>query len=124
MLGRNELCPCGSGMKYKRCCLNKDVVLERAERKVVISQKQYSELYARIYEYSKQDKFKEEYQKAKKSGISAGGLREDDSIANITFLKNEELLLITQKGMSIRFKTDGIGSVGRIALGVRGIRLA
>ncbi|MEG0153746.1 MAG: DNA gyrase C-terminal beta-propeller domain-containing protein, partial [Cellulosilyticaceae bacterium] len=66
----------------------------------------------------------EEYQKAKKSGISAVGLREDDSIANITFLKNEELLLITQKGMSIRFKTDGIGSVGRIALGVRGIRLA
>lgn len=21
-LGRNELCPCGSGKKYKRCCLN------------------------------------------------------------------------------------------------------
>lgn len=65
MLGRNELCPCGSGMKYKRCCLNKDVVLERAGRKVVLSQKQYSELYTRIYEYSRQDKFKEEYEKAK-----------------------------------------------------------
>ena len=24
LLGRNELCPCGSGKKYKRCCLNKD----------------------------------------------------------------------------------------------------
>ncbi|MBQ3423559.1 MAG: SEC-C domain-containing protein, partial [Romboutsia sp.] len=23
MLGRNELCPCGSGKKYKKCCLNK-----------------------------------------------------------------------------------------------------
>lgn len=22
-IGRNELCPCGSGKKYKRCCLNK-----------------------------------------------------------------------------------------------------
>jgi transposase-like protein len=22
-IGRNEPCPCGSGMKYKRCCLNK-----------------------------------------------------------------------------------------------------
>lgn len=21
--GRNELCPCGSGKKYKKCCLNK-----------------------------------------------------------------------------------------------------
>ncbi|MFR9070902.1 MAG: SEC-C metal-binding domain-containing protein, partial [Paraclostridium sp.] len=23
VLGRNELCPCGSGKKYKKCCLNK-----------------------------------------------------------------------------------------------------
>ncbi len=23
-IGRNEPCPCGSGIKYKRCCLNKD----------------------------------------------------------------------------------------------------
>ena len=22
-IGRNEPCPCGSGLKYKRCCLNK-----------------------------------------------------------------------------------------------------
>ena len=65
MLGRNELCPCGSGKKYKRCCLNKDVVVDRAERKVSTAQKQYSELYAKIYEYSRQDKFKEEYEKAK-----------------------------------------------------------
>ncbi|MGL5345952.1 MAG: SEC-C metal-binding domain-containing protein [Peptostreptococcaceae bacterium] len=65
MLGRNELCPCGSGIKYKRCCLNKDVVLERAGRKVTLSQKQYSELYAKLYQYSREDKFKEEYEKAK-----------------------------------------------------------
>ena len=24
-IGRNEMCPCGSGKKYKRCCLDKDV---------------------------------------------------------------------------------------------------
>ncbi|WP_199533603.1 YecA family protein [Romboutsia maritimum] len=64
MLGRNELCPCGSGKKYKRCCLNKDVISERASRKVDLSQKQYSELYTKIYEYSRQEKFKEEYKKA------------------------------------------------------------
>jgi hypothetical protein len=23
-IGRNERCPCGSGKKYKRCCLGKD----------------------------------------------------------------------------------------------------
>ena len=22
-IGRNDPCPCGSGMKYKKCCLNK-----------------------------------------------------------------------------------------------------
>jgi len=22
-IGRNDPCPCGSGLKYKRCCLNK-----------------------------------------------------------------------------------------------------
>lgn len=22
-IGRNEPCPCGSGIKYKKCCLNK-----------------------------------------------------------------------------------------------------
>lgn len=23
-IGRNDPCPCGSGLKYKKCCLNKD----------------------------------------------------------------------------------------------------
>lgn len=23
-IGRNESCPCGSGKKYKKCCMNKD----------------------------------------------------------------------------------------------------
>ena len=22
-IGRNELCPCGSGLKYKKCCIDK-----------------------------------------------------------------------------------------------------
>jgi tetratricopeptide (TPR) repeat protein len=26
--GRNDPCPCGSGQKYKRCCLSKDQALE------------------------------------------------------------------------------------------------
>ena len=30
-IGRNEKCPCGSGKKYKRCCLKKDAVLEHSE---------------------------------------------------------------------------------------------
>jgi hypothetical protein len=32
--GRNEPCHCGSGRKYKQCCLPKDEVLAAAARKV------------------------------------------------------------------------------------------
>ncbi len=28
---RNDPCPCGSGKKYKKCCLEKDQTSERAE---------------------------------------------------------------------------------------------
>jgi tetratricopeptide (TPR) repeat protein len=33
--GRNDLCHCGSGKKYKRCCLDKDEAAERAARAAV-----------------------------------------------------------------------------------------
>ena len=29
-VGRNDLCPCSSGKKYKKCCLGKDKALERS----------------------------------------------------------------------------------------------
>ncbi len=29
-IGRNERCPCGSGKKYKRCCLNRDPLADAA----------------------------------------------------------------------------------------------
>lgn len=32
MTGRNTPCPCGSGKKYKKCCLDKDQAEKRAER--------------------------------------------------------------------------------------------
>ena len=31
-LGRNEPCHCGSGKKYKQCCLSKDEAAERVAR--------------------------------------------------------------------------------------------
>lgn len=30
-IGRNDLCPCGSGRKYKRCCLEKEAEMSRRE---------------------------------------------------------------------------------------------
>ena len=31
-VGRNSLCPCGSGKKYKKCCLSKDENTEMASQ--------------------------------------------------------------------------------------------
>jgi hypothetical protein len=31
-VGRNEPCPCGSGKKYKQCCLEKDEAADREAR--------------------------------------------------------------------------------------------
>lgn len=33
-IGRNQMCPCGSGKKYKKCCLNTDK--EKMEHKTII----------------------------------------------------------------------------------------
>lgn len=30
LIGRNDLCPCGSGKKYKKCCMRKDSMVEMA----------------------------------------------------------------------------------------------
>jgi len=30
-IGRNDPCPCGSGMKYKKCCINSDKEFEFAQ---------------------------------------------------------------------------------------------
>ena len=30
-IGRNDPCPCGSGLKYKKCCMLRQEELERVE---------------------------------------------------------------------------------------------
>ena len=36
-VGRNEPCPCGSGKKYKHCCLNKDADAMPLQYKLMIA---------------------------------------------------------------------------------------
>ncbi len=31
-VGRNDLCPCGSGLKFKRCCFDRAQKQQRAKR--------------------------------------------------------------------------------------------
>lgn len=67
----------------------------------------------------------DEYMKVKRStGIAAINIKEGDSIANVVFMTDEDLILVTQKGMSIRFGTKDIAAIGRVTSGVKGIKLA
>ena len=66
----------------------------------------------------------EEYLGAKKNaGIQAIKLREGDAAASILFQDEEDLIIITKKGMSIKFATKDIGAIGRLAIGVKAINL-
>ncbi len=66
-----------------------------------------------------------EYMSVKRStGIAAINLKEDDTIANVTFVKDEEFIIITKKGMSIHFTSSDIGAIGRVTAGVKSIKLA
>ena len=66
----------------------------------------------------------EEYKSVKRgNGIIAIKINEGDSIANVHFMKDENLALITKKGMSIHFETNIINPIGRATAGVKSIKL-
>lgn len=66
----------------------------------------------------------EEFTKTKKTtGIQAIKLKEGDSLVGVSFLKDEDVIVITKKGMSIHFSTTDISPIGRVACGVKAIKL-
>ena len=67
----------------------------------------------------------EEYTKTKRTtGIAAINIKDGDGIANIELMDEEDMIIITKKGMSIHFETKGIAAIGRVTAGVKGINLA
>lgn len=66
-----------------------------------------------------------EYNNARKKGLAAIILREDDSLIEVKITDNEkEILLVTKYGQCIRFDEKDVRSTGRNSMGVRGINLA
>ena len=66
----------------------------------------------------------DEYTKVKRStGIAAIKLNEGDSIANVEFINEENILVITKNGMSIHFESKNVNPIGRVAAGVKTIKL-
>lgn len=60
----------------------------------------------------------------RKTGLDAIRLRENDSLVNVMLIKDEDIMLITKKGMSIRFSAEDIGVSSRVTIGVKGINLS
>ena len=66
----------------------------------------------------------DEFKNTKKStGIQAIKFKEGDSLANVTLLDEEEVVVLTRAGMAIRFATKDIAAIGRVAAGVKAIKL-
>ncbi len=60
----------------------------------------------------------------KNTGVQAIKFKEsDDCVVAVTFVKDEDLMMVTKKGYSIHFTSTDINSVGKLAAGVKGINL-
>lgn len=66
----------------------------------------------------------EEYMSARKNtGIAALRVRDNDEVVDVIFQDEESIILISKNGNSIKFETKDITPVGRVTLGVKGMRL-
>ncbi|MFR2891110.1 DNA gyrase subunit A [Peptoniphilus grossensis] len=66
-----------------------------------------------------------EYKNIRKSGIIAIKLNEGDKLIDVHLTKNEEdVILVTKKGLAIRFNEEQVRKSGRNSMGVKSIDLA
>lgn len=65
-----------------------------------------------------------DYKNIRKGGLIAIGLREDDELINARLVEEfETIVIVTAKGMSIRFPQTEVRATGRNSIGVKGITL-
>jgi len=66
-----------------------------------------------------------QFENTRKSGLIAITIKENDELISVRLTDNgEEVIMITAKGMSIRFKESDVRDMGRTAMGVKGINLS
>ena len=64
-----------------------------------------------------------EYEHVRKNGLQAIVLREDDELIEVKATdNNQDIFLVTRKGMCIRFKETDVRVTGRVSMGVIGMR--
>ncbi len=65
-----------------------------------------------------------QFENIRKTGIIGITLRDDDELISVKLTDGEEdLILVTKKGMAIRFNEKDVRDMGRTAMGVKGISL-
>ena len=65
-----------------------------------------------------------DYSRINKSGLIAINIREDDELVGVHLTDgNQEIVLVTRNGLSIRFNENTVRSTGRNTMGVKGITL-
>lgn len=58
------------------------------------------------------------------TGIQAIKIRDNDELIDVSFVDDEDMILITRNGMSIKFSTTDVNPTGRASSGVKGIKLS
>lgn len=67
----------------------------------------------------------EEYCNIRKTGIQGITLKEDDELIDVRLTDgNNDIIMVTRKGLSIRFAEEEVRAVGRTSMGVKGIALS
>lgn len=112
----------------KGVAINNLIKLEPQEKVIAISSFERKTDAQYVIFITKKGQFKktsiEEYKTVKKTtGIIAIKLKEGDTIANVVFANEEDFVIITENGMSIRFETKDIAAIGRNTAGVKSIKL-
>ena len=66
-----------------------------------------------------------EFRKSTRNGLIAISLREDDELINVKITDGEQdIIIVTKKGMAISFDEKQVRDMGRAAMGVRAMKLA
>lgn len=71
----------------------------------------------------KKTSMKEYLEGKRTTGIQAIKIKEGDSLIDVFLMNDEDIILITKNGMSIRFNTENISATGRATSGVKAIKL-
>ena len=108
--------------------VNTLIKIDADDEVMAITSLAYSNTAKYVVFFTKQGLMKktllEEYVKTKRgTGIAAIKINDNDSIVNVAFVNEEQILVVTKNGMSIRFESKFVNPVGRVAAGVKTIKL-